>query len=70
MEIVLFLTCKRRYINDVSCFQDSNFASNAQWRRPLSFFRMADSTKLENKRLYKPMLYQICIGNNGVETRF
>ena len=38
MKTVLFLTCKRRYNNNVSCFQDSNFASNAQWRRPLSFF--------------------------------
>ena len=34
------------------------------------FFKMADSTKMENKRLYKPMLYQFCIANNGVETRF
>ena len=38
-QTVLFLTCKRRYNNDVSCFQDSTFASNAQWRRPLSFFQ-------------------------------
>ena len=36
----------------------------------LIFFRMADSTKLEKKRLYKPMLYQFCIVNNAVETRF
>ena len=34
------------------------------------FFKMAVSTKLENKRLYKPMLYQFCIANNGVEKRF
>ena len=34
------------------------------------FFKMADSTNLENKRLYNPMLYQFCIANNGVETRF
>ena len=34
------------------------------------FFRMADSTKLENKGLYKPMLYQFCIANIAVETRF
>ena len=34
------------------------------------FFRTADSTKLENKGFYKPMLYQICIVNNAVETRF
>ena len=34
------------------------------------FFKLADSTKLENKRLYEPMLYQFCIANNGVETRF
>ena len=34
------------------------------------FFRMADPTKLENKRLYKPMLYQFCIANNAFETRF
>ena len=33
-------------------------------------FRMADSTWLENKRLYKPILYQFCIANNEVETRF
>ena len=32
------------------------------------FLRMADSPKLENKRLYKPMLYQFCIANNAVET--
>ena len=31
---------------------------------------MADSTKLENKRLYKPMLYQFCIAANAVKTRF
>ena len=36
---LLFLTCKRHYNNDVSCFQDSTFASYAQWRRPLSFFQ-------------------------------
>ena len=29
------------------------------------FFRMADSTKLENK-----MLYQFCIANNALKTRF
>ena len=29
------------------------------------FFKMADSTKLENKGLYKPMLYQFCIANNA-----
>ena len=34
------------------------------------FFRMADSTKLENKELHKPMLYQFCNANNAVETRF
>ena len=34
------------------------------------FFRKANSTKLENKRLYKPMLHQFCIAINGVETRF
>ena len=67
---VLFLTCQRHYNNDVSCYQDSTFASNAQWRRPLFVFRMADSTKLENKGYYKPMLYQFCIANNAVETRF
>ena len=32
------------------------------------FFRMANSTKLENKGLYKPMLYQFGIANNAVET--
>ena len=37
MKTVLFLTCKRHYNNDVSCYQDSTFASNAQWRRPLFF---------------------------------
>ena len=36
---VLFLTCKRHYNNDFSCFQDSTFATYAQWRRPLSFFQ-------------------------------
>ena len=36
---VLFLTCKRHYTNDVSCFKDSSFATYAQWRRPLSFFQ-------------------------------
>ena len=36
----------------------------------LLFFRMADSTMLENKGPYKPMLYQFCIANNAVETRF
>ena len=36
---VLFLTCKRHYNNDVSCFQDSTFTTYAQWRRPLSFFQ-------------------------------
>ena len=35
---VLFLTCKRHYNNDVSCYQDSTFASNAHWRQPLFFF--------------------------------
>ena len=35
---VLFLTCKHHCNNDVSCFQDSTFATYAQWRRPLSFF--------------------------------
>ena len=34
---VLFLTCKRHYNNDVRCYQDSTFVSNAQWRRPLFF---------------------------------
>ena len=34
------------------------------------FFRMVDSTKLENKGLYKPMLYYFFIANNAVETRF
>ena len=34
------------------------------------FFRMADSTELENKGLYKLMLYQFCIVNNAVEARF
>ena len=34
---VLFLTCKRHYNNEVSCYQDSTFASNAHWRRPLFF---------------------------------
>ena len=34
------------------------------------FFRMANTTKLENKRLYKPMPHQFCIAINGVETRF
>ena len=34
------------------------------------FFRMTDSTKLENIGLYKPMLYQFCIANNAIETRF
>ena len=34
------------------------------------FFRIADSTKLENKGFYKPMPYQFCIANNAVETRF
>ena len=68
---VLFLTCKRHYNNDASCYQELTFASNAQWRRPLFFFfRMAASTKLKNKRFYKPMLYQFCIANNAVETRF
>ena len=38
--------------------------------RTFIFSRMADSTKLENKRLYKPMLYQFCIANNEGETRF
>ena len=33
-------------------------------------FRIADSTKLENKGLYKPMLYQFCIAKNAIETRF
>ena len=28
------------------------------------FFKMADSTKLENKKRYNPMLYQFCIANN------
>ena len=36
---VLFFTCKRHYNNDVSYFQDSTFATCAQWRRPLSFFQ-------------------------------
>ena len=36
---LLFLTCKRRYNSDVSCFQGSTFASNAQRRRPLSVFQ-------------------------------
>ena len=38
----------------------------------LFFFRiiMADSAMLENKGLYKPVLYQFCIANNAVETRF
>ena len=35
----------------------------------LNFFRMSDLAKLENKGLYKPMLYQFCIANNAVETR-
>ena len=35
-----------------------------------TFFRMADSTKLENEGFYKPMLYQFFIANNAVETRF
>ena len=35
-----------------------------------NFFRMADSTKLEIKGLKQPMLYQFCIANNAVETRF
>ena len=65
-----FLTCKRHYNNDVSCYQDATFASNAQWRQPLFFFRMAASTKLESKGLYKPMLCQFCIASNAVETRF
>ena len=30
---VLFLTCKRHYNNDVSCYQDLTLAANAQWRR-------------------------------------
>ena len=34
------------------------------------FFRMADSTKLENKECYKLMPYQFCIANDAVETRF
>ena len=35
------------------------------------FFRVADLNKLENKRLYKPMLYQLCIANiEAVETCF
>ena len=34
------------------------------------FFKMVDLTKLENKRRYDPMLYEFCIVNNGVETRF
>ena len=69
-ETVLFLTSKRHYNIDVSCFQDSTFATYAQWRRPLSFFRMANSTKLENKSFYKPMLHQSCNAINGVEKRF
>ena len=36
----------------------------------INFFRMADMNKLENKGLYKPMLYRFCIVNNAVETRF
>ena len=36
----------------------------------LNFFRMADSTKLENKGLYKPMLDQFCIANNAAEISF
>ena len=36
----------------------------------LFFFSMADSTMPDNKGLYKPMLYQVCITNNAVETRF
>ena len=32
-----FVTCKRHYNNDVSCFKDSTFASIAQWRRPYFF---------------------------------
>ena len=36
----------------------------------LFFFRMAYSTKLENKGFDKPMPYQFCIANNAVETRF
>ena len=36
---VLFLTCKRHYNNDVSCFQDSTIATYAQWRRSLYFFQ-------------------------------
>ena len=34
------------------------------------FFKMANSTKLEKKGLYKLMLYQFCIANNAVETHF
>ena len=34
---VLFFTCKRHYNNDVNYYQDSIFASDAQWRRPLFF---------------------------------
>ena len=34
------------------------------------FFKMAGLTKLENKRPYNLMLYEFCIVNNGVETRF
>ena len=33
-------------------------------------YRMAYSTRLENKGLYEKMLYQFCIANNAVETRF
>ena len=36
---LLFLTCKRYYNNGASCFQDSTFATYAQWRRPMSFFQ-------------------------------
>ena len=33
----MFLICKRHHNNDVSCFQDSTFATYAQWRRPCLF---------------------------------
>ena len=53
----LLLTGERPYYNDVSGFQDSCFASKAD-------------SKLEDKKIYQTMLYQFCIANNAVKTRF
>ena len=64
------LIFKRHYNNDVSCFRDSTSASKAQFKHHFIHFSMVDSTSLETREFYEPMLYQFYIAINAVETHF